>query len=80
MLDGVAAAAVVPKRQKDGEVVSLTAFVVPEKDAPITQEQIKKELQKQLPAYMMPRLKIADRLPLNANGKCDKMKLAGKEI
>ncbi len=80
LLDGVAAAAVVPKRQKDGEVVSLTAFVVPEKDAPITQEQIKKELQTQLPAYMMPRLKIADRLPLNANGKCDKMKLAGKEI
>ena len=62
---------VVVAKKEEGEVKSVVAFVKTEQ--PI--EKIKQDLRKQLPEYMIPKIIIVDRFPINRNGKCDEKKL-----
>ncbi|MCJ7841565.1 D-alanine--poly(phosphoribitol) ligase subunit DltA [Lederbergia sp. NSJ-179] len=65
----------------DGKIDFLNAYVVPnnhsfEKEYQLT-SAIRKELSQQLPAYMIPRkFTYLDRLPMTANGKVNRKKLA----
>ncbi|KIL41344.1 alanine-phosphoribitol ligase [Gordoniibacillus kamchatkensis] len=78
-LTGIKTAVVVPKM--NGRVCEyLTAFVVPEAmpDSEFAWSmEIKKKLSQSLPAYMVPRRFVAkELLPVTANGKADRKKLA----
>ncbi|MDU6574284.1 MAG: AMP-binding protein, partial [Gemella haemolysans] len=71
-------AATVPSYE-EGKVKSLTSFVVYneeiEKRFEVT-KQLKHELKKLVPEYMMPKkIVFLDEMPLNNNGKIDKKKL-----
>lgn len=81
-LPGVREAAVVPVAHGK-RVTSLGAFVVFEdagevdKDTFTAVRHLKAALGKTLPAYMVPRqMQVVDELPLTANGKVDRKKLA----
>ena len=55
---------------KDGSVQSLVGFVSGTKDDAL---QLKRALQKRLPAYMVPRkINILAAMPRNRNGKLDR--------
>lgn len=55
----------------------LVAFVVPRAGVPIDQESSIQQLRAVLPEYMVPRHWVTvDSIPLNANGKADKKRLA----
>ncbi len=64
-------AVVVAKKDEEGKVISILAFVKTNEEI----EKIKQDLKKKLPDYMIPRIKIVDKFPLNNNGKCDEKKL-----
>ena len=64
-------AVVVAKKNIDGKVTSIIAFVKTEKDIDV----IKDYLKKTLPEYMIPKIKKVDSFPINSNGKCDEKKL-----
>ena len=71
-------AATVPSYE-DGKVKSLTSFIVYneeiEKRFEVT-KQIKQELKKLVPEYMIPKkIVFLEEMPLNNNGKIDKKKL-----
>lgn len=81
--------AVVVPATKDGRVRSLCAFVVlaaggekgekpgVPRDALALSRELKAELARSLPAYMVPRqVRVLERMPLNANGKADRRSLA----
>ena len=85
--------AVVMPATKDGRVRSLCAFVVlaagaekpgspgekpgSPRDALALSRELKAELARSLPAYMVPRqVRVLERMPLNANGKADRRSLA----
>ena len=69
---GVENCAVIAKRNPEGEVRLIKAFV----SGSITEEKIREELLKKLPEYMIPKsIKILDCLPLNKNGKTDRKEL-----
>jgi amino acid adenylation domain-containing protein len=72
-LSGIAAVAAVPwPNQSNADGIEL--FVEAEN---LDMEQILKELKIKLPSYMVPRkIRLVRRLPLNANGKCDRKALA----
>ncbi len=75
-------AIVVPKT-RDGKVDCLVAFVTPHEHSFQKEYQlssaIKKELQDKMPTYMIPRKWIyTEQLPLTANGKIDRKKLAAE--
>ena len=75
-LDGVGAAAVMPKY--DGETIkSLTAFVSPrDSGAEPEGRKLRKALREKLPSYMIPKkIKVLDMLPVNSNGKINRKKL-----
>lgn len=82
-LEGVTAAAVVPKIQ-DGKVRHLVAFIAgkafsPEGDPSArfaATKAVKSALKKRLPEYMVPkRVVFVDNLPMTGNGKTDRRKL-----
>ncbi len=79
-LDEVSGCIVQPIKKQE-EVVSLTAFVVlaqktDEKPFQIT-KRLRNALSKVVPSYMVPKKFIyVDQLPLNANGKVDRKRLA----
>ena len=78
-IEGVAAAAVIPKRH-EGKVESLTAFVVREGDIIADdysgRKYVRETLKSFLPSYMVPkRVKFIDKMPLTNNGKADRKKL-----
>jgi len=71
-LPGTENCAVIAKRNPEGEVRLLQAFV----SGNIPEEKIREELSKKLPEYMIPKsIKFLDSLPLNKNGKIDRKEL-----
>ena len=73
-LNGVLDAVVVAKKNDNGIVKLIKAFVILQIGYDI--EQVKKDLAKAIPHYMMPKyLKELDEFPVNNNGKIDRKKL-----
>lgn len=73
-IHGVRECAVVAKYQGEYSVKLIKAFVVIEDFC--TVENIKEELKKYIPSYMMPKsFVVLDRLPVNQNGKIDRKRL-----
>lgn len=70
-LDYIEKTVVIAKKNLDGKVKNIIAFVKTEKDV----STIKEDLKKKLPEYMIPRIKKVDSFPINSNGKCDEKKL-----
>ncbi len=71
-VNGVENCAVIAKRNPDGEVRLIKAFVC----GKAREEQIRKSLAEKLPEYMIPKsIKILDSLPVNRNGKTDRKEL-----
>lgn len=64
-------AVVVAKKNEEGKVKNIFAFVKTEQQL----DKIKQDLKKKLPEYMVPKIKIVDKFPVNSNGKCDEKKL-----
>ncbi|MBR6473037.1 MAG: AMP-binding protein [Firmicutes bacterium] len=74
LIDGVRECAAVAKYNYNHVVKTIKAFVTLEK--PLDPEYIKSELERYLPAYMIPKtIRIVDRLPMNRNGKVDRKAL-----
>ncbi len=76
-IDGVTAAAVLPRKQDD-RIRYLTAFVVaPEREGNFTDRKwLRIEIRKKLPDYMVPKkIVFIDSMPLTGNGKTDRKKL-----
>ena len=73
---GIREAVVIAKYKENSNIVKLIkSFVV--LDINITEEDIKKELSKLIPSYMIPKsFVILDKLPINKNGKYDRKKLS----
>lgn len=73
--------AIVVPNWKDGKVVSLAAFIVPNEPVPIPFETsllIKSELKQYLPDYMIPKkILFLDAIPMTNNGKADRKQLGG---
>lgn len=81
-VENVKNVAVVPVN-KDGKISYLTAFLELKEDNSLSSLKnginIKKELTKLIPSYMVPRnIKIVKEFPTNVNGKIDRKKLAGE--
>ena len=70
-LKNVEKAVVVAKKDIQGEVKNIIAFVKTSEDI----DKILMELKKTLPEYMIPKIKIVNSFPINSNGKCDEKKL-----
>lgn len=71
LIDGVRECAVIAKYDDNLVVKTIKAFVVVDNN--IDDMYIKKELEKYLPIYMIPKsIKIIDKLPINHNGKIDR--------
>lgn len=68
------AVAVANKNQED-KILNLLAFVSLKENVTKTPIEIRKDLQKRIPEYMCPKIKIVSNFPLNSNGKCDEKKL-----
>lgn len=64
-------AVVIAKKDIQGKVKNIIAFVKTSEDI----DKILMELKKTLPEYMIPKIKIVDSFPINSNGKCDEKKL-----
>ncbi len=75
LIDGIASSVVLAKYDdKKVNVKTIQAFVMVDKKIDIG--YIKKELEKLIPKYMMPKMiKIVDKLPINHNGKIDRKAL-----
>ena len=73
-LDGISDCAVIAKRNTDGSVRSIQAFVTAASEA--DPAEIRTELMHILPSYMIPRtIRTVSALPVNANGKTDRKAL-----
>ena len=70
-LDYIEKSVVVAKKNKDGKVLNIIAFIKTNKEIDI----IKEDLKKKLPEYMIPKIKKVDSFHINNNGKCDEKKL-----
>lgn len=71
---GVTNAAVCAKRNEEGVVRLIKAFVVLESG--MTAEALRQRLRNQLPPYMIPKsITETDAIPINANGKIDRKRL-----
>ena len=68
-------AVVIPNTNECNKVLSIIACVSLKCGEEITELQIKQDLQKKIPEYMCPQIKIIKEFPLNANGKCDEKRL-----
>ena len=72
-LPQVERAAVLPRRDRTGQVKGLTAFV---EGAGLEPEKLAQALGDLLPPYQIPgQWRVLDRLPLTPNGKCDRKRL-----
>lgn len=61
--------AIVTTKTNNDIVKRIIAFVKTSEN--ISEENIRNKLSKKLPHYMMPIIKIIDKIPMNTNGKCD---------
>jgi amino acid adenylation domain-containing protein len=60
-------------REENGQEKQLAAYVVADREAGVTGQQLRETLRSRLPDYMIPSsLMILDRLPLTSNGKIDR--------
>ncbi len=72
---GIAAAAVLPRRDPGGSI-RLIAYVSPREDHPVSTPDLREDLRQQLPEHMVPDAFVwVDTLPLTANGKLDRSAL-----
>jgi amino acid adenylation domain-containing protein len=79
-LEGVGQAAVVAHERVAGEK-ELVAWLVPAAGAELTPARLRGELAATLPSHMLPaRFAVLDELPVNANGKLDRMALATRPL
>ena len=75
LISGVKECAVVAKYNENLVVKTIKAFVVVDNSQDAN--YVKTELEKYIPAYMMPKaIKIIDKLPINQNGKVDRKALS----
>ena len=70
-IPGVEDCAVVAKKNPQGEVRMIKAFV----SGKIGEEEIRKNLSEKLPEYMIPKITVLEKLPVNENGKTDRKEL-----
>ncbi len=71
-VSGTENCAVIAKRNPDGEVRLIKAFV----SGNVSEEEIRKKLSENLPEYMIPKsIKKLDFIPFNKNGKIDRKEL-----
>ena len=70
-LEYIEKAIVIAKKNQKGNVTNIIAFIKTKEKL----EKIKNELKLKLPDYMIPKIKIIEKFPLNNNGKCDEKKL-----
>ncbi len=69
---GVKEAVVIAKKSGNGDA-ALTAYVVPVRGAVVSNEEVRRQLARNLPAYMVPDAYIMlEELPLTANGKVNR--------
>lgn len=68
-------AVAIANKNKDGKVLNIIAFVKLKDEVNKTELEIKKELQKKIPEYMCPKIKLINEFPINKNGKCDEKAL-----
>ena len=74
-IEGINSAAVLPIENGRGKILRLCAAVQTMR-RDLTTETIKAELKRTLPVYMIPKtIAVYERLPVNANGKCDRNRL-----
>ena len=79
--DPAVSAAVVAVRGSNASHAHLAAYVVPSGSRRIDIDQLKRALEKKLPAYMVPRaIQVLERLPLSSNGKVDRKALPEIDI
>lgn len=74
-LDYIDRAIAIANKNKENKVLNIIAFVTLKDNINKSELQIKKDLQKKIPEYMCPKIKIVNNFPLNKNGKCDEKKL-----
>ncbi len=79
-VDGVVEAAVKDFTKPDGQTI-IAGYYVTADGAALNEGTLKEELSKSLPAYMVPAYFIAlPAMPVNANGKLDRKRLAAPEL
>lgn len=74
-LDYIGKAVVIANKNKENKVLNIIAFVTLKENIKKSELEIKQDLQRKLPEYMYPKIKIISSFPLNKNGKCDEKKL-----
>ena len=74
-LDYIDKAVVVANKNQESKILNIVAFVSLKENVTKTPFEIRKDLQKRMPEYMCPKIKIVSNFPLNSNGKCDEKKL-----
>lgn len=62
---------VIPKETEDNKIVKLIAYVQLKYDIIKEEKEIKSDLSKKVPEYMIPSIKILEQFPINNNGKID---------
>ena len=71
-LDYIDKAVVISNTNEDYKVLNIIAFIRLKETLIKTESEIKRDLQKRIPEYMCPKIKIINEFPLNTNGKCDR--------
>lgn len=74
-LDYINKAVVIRNANNDDKVLNIIAFVSLKDNVNKTELEIIQDLQKKIPDYMCPKIKIINNFPLNTNGKCDEKRL-----
>lgn len=62
-------------KSTNSNVVKIIAYIKLKEDSLKKEIDIKKDLGKMLPKYMIPNIVLIDEIPINPNGKCDMKKL-----
>ena len=74
-LEYISKAVAVAKKNRENKVLSIIAFVILKENTKKRELDIMQDLQKKIPKYMCPKIKIVSSFPLNKNGKCDEKRL-----
>lgn len=74
-LDYIDKAVVIKNANEHDKILNIISFVKLKENISKTEFEIIQDLQKKIPEYMCPKIKIIKDFPLNANGKCDEKKL-----
>lgn len=77
-LEYIDKAVAIRNANEDDKVLNIIAFVSLKENVTKTELEIIQDLQKKIPEYMCPKIKIIKDFPLNTNGKCDEKKLLGE--